>query len=510
MYEYEQPAYPSLRGALIAWAILCLVVLVTSAKAAEPAPRWPEFLGRTATPLTPDSLPLNWSPTSNIAWQTKLVGSGQSSPIVWGDKIFVTSIEGAMKNECLVTCLSLADGKTLWTWKGEASQPVRSNYFQSRSAPTPVVDAQQVIAFFETGNLVAISHSGEPLWERSLTEEYGDFEVRIGLAASLTQNDDTAFVLVDHEGPSYLLAVDKKTGETRWQTERFSRQSYASPTILTVGGKPQIVCSSAGSIDGYDPQTGELLWTFEDVGGNRACTPQAVADGKFLVGASPGMHDEHINEATRSNFLMDVTTTEDGFEPTIAWRAEKAMPTFGSPMIHQGLAYWITSKGVLYCFDAETGKRVYIKRCGQPCWATPLGIGNRIYFFGKDGLTTVIAAGRKFKELASNELMVGATERGEADIKRREARKHGSNNEQASSDQESSDEKSSEQPASGRGRGDGEGSGGRPTTRDGLVFAEDVQYGYAAVDGSLIVRTGSMVHCIRTEASAPNTTGGSQ
>ncbi|RCS40774.1 pyrrolo-quinoline quinone [Bremerella cremea] len=488
---HDKSTLPSTTGALIAWVLLTLGVLATSVYADEPprsaTPCWPEFLGRNATPLDPASLPLTWSPTENIAWQTKLDGGGQSSPVIWGDKVFVTSIAGSMKNECLVTCLSLTDGSILWTWRGESSQPVRSNYFQSRSAPTPVVDEQQVIAFFETGNLVALNHDGEPLWERSLTEDYGEFEVRIGLAASLTQTADTVFVLVDHEGPSYLLAVDKRNGETRWQTERFSRQSYASPTILSIGGKQQIVCSSAGSVDGYDPQTGEMLWTFEDVGGNRACTPLPFGDGRFLVGASPGMHDEHINEASQSNFLMNVQAEGETFEPTIAWHAEKAMPTFGSPMIYRGLAYWVTSTGVLYCFDAETGQRVYIKRSGQPCWATPLGVGERIYLFGKDGLTTVIAAGPKYQVLSKNELMVGATEKGEADIKRRETRRHGSSDSSA---------------AKPEGEATEEESSGRPTTRDGLTFAEDVQYGYAVVNGSLVVRTGSVVHCLKMPAAA--------
>ncbi|GAA4431393.1 hypothetical protein GCM10023155_25120 [Bremerella cremea] len=397
-----------------------------------------------------------------------------------------------MKNECLVTCLSLDDGQILWTYQTPSAQPVRSNYFQSRSAPTPIVDAESVIAFFETGKLVALSHDGKELWTRNLSEEYGEFEVRIGLAASLAQNDKTAFVLVDHEGPSYLLAVDKKSGKTQWKTERFSRQSYASPTILSIGGKPQLVCSSAGSIDGYDPETGEMLWTYEEVGGNRACTPLALADGRFLIGASPGMHDEHLDDAQQSNFAMSIQKKEGEFEPSVLWRTNKAMPTFGSPMVHQGLAYWVTASGVLYCFDAETGEQLYVKRAGQPCWATPLGLGDRIYLFGKDGLTTVVAAGREFKVLAKNELFDGATEVGEADIKRREQRhQHGSGSEGEGSS-----------GRRGGSSGGEEGDSERPTTRDGLIFAEQVQYGYAAVDGSLVIRTGSVVHCLRNPSKA--------
>ncbi|QDT40931.1 outer membrane biogenesis protein BamB [Gimesia alba] len=445
--------------------------------------RWPGFQGAGATALTADSLPLTWSPTRNIAWQTEIPGKGQSSPVIWGDRIFVTSIEGEMKNDCHVVALDLKQGKLLWDFKTASSQPVRGNYFQSRSAPTPVVDAERVYAFFETGNLLALDHDGKQLWSRSLTEDYGEFEVRIGLAASLVQTKDTVIVLIDHEGPSYLLAVDKQTGKTKWKTDRFSRQSYASPALLKIDQADQIVCSSSGSVDGYDPSTGKLLWMYEEVGGNRACTPLSFGDGKFLISASPGMHDERLADAKKSNFAMQVKRVGEEFQQTILWKTSKAMPTFGSPMVYQGLAYWVNKVGVVYCFDAETGQQVYVKRLGQPCWATPLGLGDRIYFPGKDGLTTVIAAGREFRILAENELIDGATEAGEADLKRRA---------------EAGKRRSTAQQSGSRTAGENSGNtGGRPRTRNGLTFADPVQYGYAAVNGALVMRTGSRLYCIR-------------
>ncbi|MFN9977139.1 MAG: hypothetical protein ACK58T_45280, partial [Phycisphaerae bacterium] len=121
---------------------------------------------------------------------------------------------------------------------------------------------------------------------------------------------------------------------------------------------------------------------------------------------------------------MQVERSGDEFTTRVLWKAEKAMPSFGSPMVYQGLAYWVNNVGVIYCFDAETGEAVYTKRSGQLCWATPLGMGDHIYFFGKDGLTTVIAAGREYKLLAKNELIEGAEAAGEADVKRRESRGH--------------------------------------------------------------------------------------
>ena len=521
---------PFVIGTVLSCACLC-----TAGDPATPPDRWPGFLGVGATPIDPNSLPLEWSPTSNVCWQTELVGTGQSSPVIWGDKVFVTSIAGSMKEDCHVTAISLADGQKLWDYKTESAQPVRSNYFQSRSAPTPAVDANGVYAFFETGKVVALTHDGKEKWVRNLVDEYGEFEVRIGLAASLAQTDESVFVLVDHEGPSYLLAIDKQSGETKWLTERFSRQSYASPIVLEIDGEPQIVISSGGSVDGYDPETGEQLWTMEGVGGNRSTTPLPFGEDRFLISASPGMHDEQLDEARESNFAMQIAKTADGFQTKVLWKTEKAMPSFGSPMVYKGLAYWVNNVGVLYCFDAASGELVYTKRSGQLCWATPLGVGEHIYLFGKDGLTTVIAAGREFKVVARNELIEGATEAGEADVRRRESQGHQHGGGTSGESQTSGEAAGAGRPASSSGRGgraaesgaatelesgaeqsprrggrpgqssdDGEPQeeGGAPRTRDGLTFADPVQYGYAAVNGSLVIRTGGRVYCVRRPTAA--------
>lgn len=463
-------------------------------RAKEDAPRnWPSFLGRGATQLNPSMMPTDWSHQKNVQWKTELVGGGQSSPVIWDKTVFVSSIDGTMKEQCVVTALSLENGNPVWTYKTPSSQPVRSNYYQSRSAPTPVVDQDRVYTLFETGKLIALDHKGEQIWTRSLTDDYGAFEVRIGLAASLAQTKDHVIAMVDHEGPSYLLAVDKQTGKTAWKTERFSRQSYSSPIILTIAGEPQIVCSSDGSVDGYDVTTGEQLWTFEEVGGNRATTPLPIADGVFLISASPGMHGEYSEDAKASNLVMRVDREGDDFKPSVVWRTERAMPSFASPIVYQGLAYWVTGTGILYCFDANNGEQVYKQRLGQRCWATPLGVGDRIYFFGKDGTTKVLASGNKFNIIAENELIEGGAEAGLADIKRREER-----------------EKRNKTAASGKDSGKQHASSERDrsrTDRDGVSFAEPIQYGYAAVNGSLVIRTGSHVFCIREDSDKEKSQG---
>jgi len=461
--------------------ISTIVTMICLTNGAEPAV-WPGFLGAGASPLEAQTLPLKWSATENVAWKAKLPGQGQSSPVIWGNHVFVTCIEGPIKDTCHVVALALEDGQQLWDYRQPSTQKVRSNYFQSRSAPTPVVDAERVYAFFETGELIALTHTGQLVWSRSLVKEYGNFESTIGLAASLAQNSEAIFVLVDHEGPSYLLAVDKKTGRNLWKAARDSRNSYASPMLIKIGGKDQIVVSSDGSVDGYHPGTGELLWTFDDVGGNVSGTAFPAGPGRFLISATAGMHNEREKEAKRSNFLMSVDPLQGGdFKPVVNWRVS-ALPTFANPITHENVAYWLNKTGVVTAYDVTNGKEFYSERIEQTCWAAPLGVGPRVYFFGKDGRTTVLKAGPEFEVLAVNQLweptvagrdQVGGSDRG----RRNEGDKQ-------------SEPGQGVQPAN-------RVKERRDTGPGGLTFADPVQYGVAAVNGSLIIRTGAVVYCLR-------------
>jgi outer membrane protein assembly factor BamB len=522
------------------WNAFLLVMSIVSA----PPEAWPAFLGQGASSIDPGTIPVTWSPTENIAWQAKLPGKGQSSPVIWGGRVFVTSIEGSMKEKCHLVALSLDNGEELWRQTFPSTQTVRSTYTQSRAAPTPVVDAQRVYAFFETGGVVATSHDGKVLWQRALTDDYGAFESTIGLASSPILFEDTLVILIDHEGPSYLLGLDAQTGVTRWKTERTSRSSYSSPSLVPIAGSKQVVCSSSGSVDGYDPKSGELLWTYdEEIGGNRTGAPLPIGDGMFAVGASPGMHNEREAEARKSNFVMRVEQVDGKFVPRIVWRTEEAMPAYNSPMVYGGFAYWVNRAGVVYCYDAATGKNLYTKRSNGVCWITPVGIGNRIYLFGKDGMTTVLAVGPEYQVLSENMLWdpekVGRDTRardrspsaGHQDHSGPRAATGGvtSNGDAPAKDSAAGTlkvETPSKLPAVGAEQPKGPTSEspnrvgppatektGRPATTDQVReenrarnenrFADPVQYGVAIVNGSLVIRSGDVVYCVRAMAANP-------
>lgn len=423
-------------------------------------PAWPTFLGVGAAEIDPDSIPLTWSPEKGIVWDASLPGHGQSSPVIRGDRVFVTTVEGDNKETCHTVCLSLNDGAVIWHHRHASTAPDPNSVYISRAAPTPVVDGEHVFAFFECGDLIALSHEGKEVWTKSLSAEFGRFVNKFGLSSSPVQTDSSVIVLIDDEGPSYLVAFNKADGSVLWKTERTSRTSWSSPVILPVDGRSQIIVSSAGSVDGYDPVTGKQLWTFTDVGGNTGTTPLPAGPDQFLIAASPGRSGENSEGAKKSNALMKVTREGDGWHVEKVWISPEATPSWASPIVHQGHAYWVNRVGVVYCIDVATGEQKYAQRTKQSCWATPLPLGDRIYFFGKDGVTTVLAAGPEFKELAINELWPADTPPTDNGTPK-------------------PDETSAERQQSS------------------AMFSGPTQYGVAAVSGSLLIRVGSHVFCVR-------------
>jgi outer membrane protein assembly factor BamB len=441
--------------------VIAALLIVTSLAAADEPANWPGFLGGGRVGVRVSSLPLKWSPTDNVAWQATLRGHGQSSPVVWGDQVFVTSVEGPLKDVCHLSAFSVSDGQPRWQHSLDSSDKVKDSNYVSRAAPTPVADERGVYAFFESGDVVALAHDGRPLWRRSLSSDYGKFQNEFGLAASPVATADAVILLVDHEAPSYLIALSKTDGRTLWKTDRTGRRSWSSPALVPVAGRFHVVCSSTGSVDGYDPATGALLWTYADVAGNTSATPAPYADARFLVGASQGREaGDRAEGAKRSNLAAAIEMVGGTPTFTVLWRASEAMPSFGSPMVYRGHAYWVNRVGVVYCFDAETGEQRYAERTRQSCWATPLGAGEHVYFFGKDGLTTVLRAGPRFEVVAENQLWDPASVRVDpAKIAREETEER---------------------------------------RQAAAMFSGPVQYGVAAARGSLFIRTGDTLTCLRS------------
>lgn len=345
-------------------------------------------------------LPLRWSPEERIAWQHELPGYGQSTPVIFAGRVYVTAVEGTRKEQALILCYELDSGKEVWRVSLKSANPSPSNYMASRAAPTPIVDARAVYAFFETGQVVAVGLKGEQLWQRDLAADYGKLDSNHGLGASPAQNDSHFFLNVEHRGPSYLISINKLTGETAWKVERESGSSWSSPIVAGLQGGEQVVVSSAGSVTGYDAKNGSQQWTLAGLEGNTVPSPTIIGS-KLFVGAR--LPEFAAEGSVRNNCCIDLSAvSSDG--PKVLWRSDKAISDYCSP-VHTGeLVYFVNKGGVLYCVDSQSGDLLYTKRLGTDCWGTPIVAGDLVYFFGKDGKTQVIKASAQYELVSSNSL----------------------------------------------------------------------------------------------------------
>lgn len=389
--------------------LFILAIVVTAAQATD---QWKSFQngGTLGFSDSQPELPVTWAPEKGIKWSLELEGYGQSSPVVQDDLIYLTTVSGDMKQTFHFLAINKSTGKVAWKKDIANSTPEKNSSYVSRAAPTPVCDSQGVIAFFEGGNLVAYTPEGKLRWELDLVKEYGPIAARHGVASSLEQNDKHVFVWVERQESPYVVAIDKNTGSVAWKADGLGVTSWSSPRLIPVTGGQHLVLSGIGKIAGYDPATGKQLWSFAEISGNSTPTPVPAGENRFLIGASTGRGEETSGKAARSNGLIEIKKTGDQYTAEFVWQAEEATSTFGSPLAHNGHAYFVNRSGVLFCLDLETGKQIYAGRVKSSIWATPIGVGNNVYLFGKDGVTTVVDAGDSFDKKATNTLWESSAE----------------------------------------------------------------------------------------------------
>lgn len=363
---------------------------------------WTHFQSGQCVPVAKSGLPVTWSPTEHVAWSADITGYGQSSPVTWQQHVYVTSVSGPNKEQSHITAFDLSSGKKLWQHDlASATQAESSNYI-SKAAPSPAVDAAGVYAFYEGGNLLSLTHDGQLRWERDLVKEFGEIKSRHGLSASLEQTADRLFVWVERQDAPYLLAVDKATGKDVWKVDGIGATSWASPRLIPVTGGQHLVLSGIGSVTGLDPETGKRLWKLEGINGNSTPTPVPVRENRFLVGATAGRGGD-AGTAAASNGLIEIQRSEDStYRAEFVWRAKRATSSFGSPLYHGKLAYYVNATGVLFGLDVETGEEQFAQRIADSIWATPIALEDRLLFSGKGGTVSVVAPGPQFEKLAEN------------------------------------------------------------------------------------------------------------
>ena len=359
------------------------------------ARRWPGFRGPAFGHSPARDLPLAWSDEENVAWRHPVGGYGQSSPVVRDGLVFVTAIDGPWRETQIVEAVDAETGVLRWRHTLASSQPVEVTNVVAKGAPTPRVDAERVYYLFESGDLGALSHDGEPIWSRSLKADYGAIE-GYGLGSSLAGNDETLFVLAAHDGPSYLLAVDPATGKTQWKADRPAASSWTTPIVVPSSSGELVVVSIDGMVEAYDAATGERAWWLDGLSGNRLSSPVLI--GQRIVVPSAD---------SRSNLALPVEHKGRMPDEQVLWRGRSATASMSSPVVTGEAIYFINSRGVIRCLELDSGRSRWATRLASAAWATPIVNGDRVYVFGIDGVASIFAAdAAEPLELARNSLTV--------------------------------------------------------------------------------------------------------
>jgi len=369
------------------------------------AENWPCFRGPTRQGISNEKdIPLEWSQTSNIVWKRPIPGEGWSSPIVFDDRVFVTTATDAGASFRLL-CLDRLTGKVLWDKQVLRQRPGHKQNFNSYASCTPVTDGRRVYVLAFDGTLAAVSMEGSVVWSHREFEYYSEH----GLGVSPILYRDLLIVPFDgsSSGPdkklgwqkpwnqAVILALDKNTGKVQWRGRRgSSRIAHITPQVLSENGRDQLVSSAGDVVQGFDLKTGERIWTVSSPG--EGVVPSVVI-GDGLIFTTSGFGDSTIR-AVRTGGKGDVTKTH------IAWESTDDVSKIPSMLYVRPFLFLITETGVAKCLRAETGEEIWRERLEGRYSASPVWADGRIYFLSEKGKTTVVQAGGEFKVLAENEL----------------------------------------------------------------------------------------------------------
>jgi outer membrane protein assembly factor BamB len=392
---------------------------------------WPQWRGPLGTGVSAEKgLPTEWSAKQNIAWRAELAGLGVSSPVVWGNQVFVTYQLGAgtlrqgrhptfvqegnpaeagetplggarpqgadAEITFAVAAFRTTDGKQLWEHKMAAAGKLPDVHDKRNLATSsPVTDGERVYAWFSTGQIAAVDMNGKTVWTRHLGQEYAPFDLDWGHASSPALFRDR-LLLTSYQGSSaFLLGLDKRTGKELWKVERpRDVKSYSTPLVIETPQGPEVIVNSSESMEGFDPLTGKSLWKF-------------VEPARFAV-PMPVYHDGtlYVSRGYRSGPFWAMKTGERNEVPKskLLWHVETGAPYTSSIVQHDGLLYMATEMGIVSCIDAKTGERVWRERLGGIYSASPVYADGKIYLFSENGETLVLRAGRTPQVLARNKL----------------------------------------------------------------------------------------------------------
>jgi outer membrane protein assembly factor BamB len=372
------------------------------------ADNWPQWRGPTADGVSKETnLPTQWSETENIAWKLPMPGRGGSTPIVWGDRIFLTSTDAG--DDLVLLCASTA-GKELWKRKlgnGKVWTPGNEG---SGASSSPSTDGKHVWAFVSSGDFACFDFDGKEIWKFNAQERYGKFKIQFGMHTTPVLYGDRLYLQLIHSGGARVIALDKNTGEAAWIVERKSdgraecEHSYASPCVWRKGKEAYLITHGNDYAIAHRLDNGEEIWRVVDLNPKDRYNPTL----RFV--ASPVATPELIVVPSAKNHAVvgvkpDATGTIAPGSSSEQWRKPNGTPDVPSPLIHDGLVYLCGEGGILTCLDAGTGEQLYQQSVHRDRHrASPVYADGKIYLTAHDGTVSVLKAGRQFERLATNRL----------------------------------------------------------------------------------------------------------
>ena len=357
-----------------------------------PSSDWPQFRGPTGQGHSDEhNLPLNWSETTNVRWKVAIRGRGWSSPVVQGDRVWLTTATEEGKSLRALAVDRNSGAILLDVELFRLKSPKLTNSKNSFASPTPIIDGDRVFLHFGALGTACITQSGEIVWKTRLEYDNGQH----GTGGSPVLYGDLLIISCDGNDAQFVVALDKLTGRVRWKKPREGHQAYTTPLIVSLPSGDQVISPGAFRAVAYEPRTGKELWQVT-YGEGFSNVPTPVY-GAGLVFICTGFQQASLL-AVRLDGRGDVTKSK------VVWKLDRGVPLTPSPLLVGDELYFVTDNGIATCVDAKTGKEYWRARLGGNHSASPIYADGRIYFLSEEGESVVVAPGQQLKHLATNQI----------------------------------------------------------------------------------------------------------
>ncbi len=406
---------------ILCWALFVFSLNLCALNTATRADNWPQWRGPQGGGLsTEKGIPVKWSTTEHVAWRAPMPGQGGATPAVWGDRMFITSADG---DDLVLICLNVQNGEQLWR-KVVASGNKDARAGEGNSAsPSPSTDGQHVWVFFSTGILACYDFDGHEIWNFDVGQRFGTIDIQFGMASTPVLHGEHLYLQLIHGAmkkdsdarTGQVIKLDKLTGETLWVHKRVTdaffecKHSYASPFLYDDGRQQFLVVHGADCTTGHALDSGRELWRF--AGLNGPSDINSKNDETFRFVASPAVIPGTIVIPTAKSGPTVALRVDEHLRGNVSdnqqvrrWHLSET-PDVSIPLVVDDLVYLLHKDGKLQCVELETGKQVYFERTHTVQHrVSPLYADGHIYFCGKDGVCTVVKAGREFEIVATNDM----------------------------------------------------------------------------------------------------------